>query len=108
LWSGNFLICVDLRPSALIRVEFLKADEEGLGRSNLNADFRRLEEKIFNANEEGMERECSHMACLENLDPLSMPYLLLFTFLPFTAPKGAPTYFPVGATSFRRLTRSLS
>jgi hypothetical protein len=88
----------------------LKADGEGLGRSNLNADVRlsRLEEKIFNANEEGMERECSHMACLENLNPLSLPYLLLFTFLPFTAPKGAPTYFPSGATSFRRLTRSLS
>jgi hypothetical protein len=42
LWSEDFLICVDLRPSALIRVEFLKADEEGLGRSNLNADFRRF------------------------------------------------------------------
>ena len=86
----------------------MKRDWEEAISTQISADFRRLEEKIFNANEEGMERECSQMACLGSLNPLSLPYLLLFTFLPFTAPKGAPTYFPVGATSFRRLTRSLS
>ena len=61
----------------------MKRDWEEAISTQISADFRRLEEKIFNANEEGMERECSQMACLESLNPLSLPYLFLFNLPTF-------------------------
>jgi hypothetical protein len=41
----------------------MKRDWEEAISTQISADVRRLEEKIFNANEEGMERKCPQMAC---------------------------------------------